>query len=115
MDVIEAIGKRKSVRAFTPDPVSLDMLKEIVEQALRAPSWANTQPWEFAVVTGPMGRGYGNIAQGSHAEAPSSIGDRSMIMIDEKTGSLAHTLFIQGCPGSFSCPSIVHWIQPTSI
>ena len=31
-----------------------------------------------------------------------------------KTGSRVHTLFIQGCPGSFSCPSIVHWIQPTS-
>ena len=38
-----------------------------------------------------------------------------MKMIDEKTGSLEHTLFIQGCPQSFSCPSIVHWIQPTSI
>ncbi|MCJ7594480.1 MAG: nitroreductase [Desulfobacterales bacterium] len=54
MDVIEAIGERKSVRAFKPDPVSLDMLKEIVEQALRAPSWANTQPWEFAIVTGKL-------------------------------------------------------------
>ena len=30
----------------------LDLLKEIIEQAMRAPSWANTQPWEFAVVTG---------------------------------------------------------------
>jgi nitroreductase len=52
MDVIEAIRERKAVRAFKPDPVSLDMLKQIVEQALRAPSWANTQPWEFAIVTG---------------------------------------------------------------
>jgi nitroreductase len=52
MDVIEAIRERKAIRAFKPDPVSLDMLKQIVEQALRAPSWANTQPWEFAIVTG---------------------------------------------------------------
>jgi nitroreductase len=52
MDVIEAIRERKAVRAFKPDPVSLDMLKQIIEQALRAPSWANTQPWEFAIVTG---------------------------------------------------------------
>ncbi|MFH1951667.1 MAG: nitroreductase [Pseudomonadota bacterium] len=52
MDVAEAIKERKSVRAFKPDPVSLDMIREIVEQALRAPSWANTQPWEFAIVTG---------------------------------------------------------------
>jgi nitroreductase len=52
MDVVEAIRERKAIRAFKPDPVPLDMLKQIVEQALRAPSWANTQPWEFAVVTG---------------------------------------------------------------
>jgi nitroreductase len=52
MDVIQAIKERKSIRAFKPDPVSLDLLKNIIEQAMRAPSWANTQPWEFAVVTG---------------------------------------------------------------
>ena len=52
MDVIEAIRERKTVRAFKPNPISQEMLKKIIEQALRAPSWANTQPWEFAVVTG---------------------------------------------------------------
>jgi len=52
MDVIEAIRERKAIRAFKPDPVPLDLLKKIFEQALRAPSWANTQPWEFAIVTG---------------------------------------------------------------
>jgi nitroreductase len=52
MDVVEVIKERKSIRAFKPDPVPRDVLKQIVEQALRAPSWANTQPWEFAIVTG---------------------------------------------------------------
>lgn len=52
MDITEVIGKRKSIRAFKSDPVSLDLIKKIMEPALRAPSWANTQPWEFAVVTG---------------------------------------------------------------
>ena len=52
MDVIQAIKERKSIRAFKPDQVPLDLLKEILELAMRAPSWANTQPWEFAVVTG---------------------------------------------------------------
>jgi nitroreductase len=28
-------------------------MAEIMEAAVRAPSWANTQPWEFAIVTGP--------------------------------------------------------------
>src|SRR4030042_969906 len=52
MEVIDAIKERKSIRAFKPDPVPLDLLKKIIEQALRAPSWANTQPWEFAIATG---------------------------------------------------------------
>jgi len=52
MDVIQAIKERKSIRAFKADPVPMDLLKKIIEQALRAPSWANTQPWEFAVATG---------------------------------------------------------------
>jgi nitroreductase len=52
MDVIDAIKERKSIRAFKPDPVPQDLLKKIIEQALRAPSWANTQPWEFGIATG---------------------------------------------------------------
>jgi nitroreductase len=52
MDVVQAIKERYSVRAFKSDPVPLDLLREIIEQAQRAPSWANTQPWEFAVATG---------------------------------------------------------------
>jgi nitroreductase len=52
MDVIEATRKRKSARAFRADAVPLDILREILEQAIRAPSWGNTQPWEFAIVTG---------------------------------------------------------------
>jgi nitroreductase len=52
MDLLTAIKKRQSIRAFKPDPVPLDMLKKIISQASRAPSWANTQPWEFAVATG---------------------------------------------------------------
>jgi nitroreductase len=52
MDVVQAINERYSVRAFKPDPVPLDLLRKIIEQAQRAPSWANTQPWEFAVATG---------------------------------------------------------------
>jgi nitroreductase len=52
MDVAEAIQQRKSIRAFRPDPVPQKILKEILELALRAPSYDNTQPWEFAIVTG---------------------------------------------------------------
>ena len=52
MDIAEAIGQRKSIRAFKSDAVPKETLKEVMERALRAPSWANTQPWEFAIVGG---------------------------------------------------------------
>jgi nitroreductase len=52
MDISEAIDRRKSIRAFKPDPIPMDTLKGILQAAIRAPSWANTQPWEFAVAAG---------------------------------------------------------------
>ena len=52
MDISEAIEQRRSIRAFKTDPVPKDTLEEIIALALRAPSWANTQPWEFAIAAG---------------------------------------------------------------
>ncbi len=52
MEIVEAIRARRSIRAFKPDPVPREVLRELLELALRAPSFANTQPWEFAIVTG---------------------------------------------------------------
>jgi nitroreductase len=52
VDIIETVKMRKSIRVFKPDPVPREILQEIMELALRAPSWANTQPWEFAIVSG---------------------------------------------------------------
>jgi nitroreductase len=52
MDVIEAIHERRSIRAFRPDPVPRETLEKIMAAALRAPSWENSQPWEFSVLGG---------------------------------------------------------------
>ncbi len=52
MDILESIDKRRSIRAFKPDPVPQAILKEIMELSLRAPSWGNTQPWDFVIATG---------------------------------------------------------------
>jgi nitroreductase len=56
MDVIEAIKGRYSVRAYKPKPVPKEVLTELMNTALRAPSWANTQSWEFAIVGGQVMR-----------------------------------------------------------
>jgi len=54
VDIIEAIRTRKSIRAFKPDPVPKEVLEELLNTCRWAPSWANTQCWEFAVVGGKV-------------------------------------------------------------
>ncbi len=54
MQITEAIKARKSIRAFLPKPVPKQILTEVLELAARAPSWANTQPWEVAVIGGEI-------------------------------------------------------------
>lgn len=52
MELKEAIMTRYSCRAFKPDPVPEALIREILAIAARSPSYANTQPWEVAVVAG---------------------------------------------------------------
>ena len=52
MNVTEAVVRRKSVRAFTDEPVSDDVLRELLTTASRAPSGGNVQPWRIVVVNG---------------------------------------------------------------
>lgn len=54
MDVIEAIRMRKSIRGYKPDPVPKEVLKDVLEAAVRAPSAMNTQPWEITVIGGEV-------------------------------------------------------------
>ena len=52
MELTDAILQRRSIRGFRPDPIPQETLRRVIELASRAVSAQNTQPWEFAVVTG---------------------------------------------------------------
>ncbi|MFC2058311.1 nitroreductase [Chloroflexota bacterium] len=52
VDLIEAIKTRKSIRSFKEEPVSEEVLAEVLDVARWAPSAVNAQPWEFVVLTG---------------------------------------------------------------
>ncbi|MFC1821302.1 nitroreductase [Thermodesulfobacteriota bacterium] len=54
MDVAKAVAERRSIRCFKPDEVPEDLVREILDQARWSPSWGNTQPWEFYVLTGKV-------------------------------------------------------------
>ena len=51
-DVFAAARSRRSIRAYKPDGVPLDILREIVELGGTAPSGSNIQPWHVHVLTG---------------------------------------------------------------
>jgi nitroreductase len=52
MNVTEAINGRHSIRAFLSKPVEKEKLDAVLLASFRAPSCANTQPWEIFAVTG---------------------------------------------------------------
>ena len=51
MDALEAIRKRRSVRAYTGEAIPKEDLETIVDAGRLAASGNNRQPWEFVVVT----------------------------------------------------------------
>ena len=53
LTVTEAIKKRRSIRKFKPDPVSDELISEMLEAARLAPSASNRQPWRFQVIQDP--------------------------------------------------------------
>jgi hypothetical protein len=52
VDILEGMKTRKSIRAFTPKPVTREVMKKILDSASNSPSYTNTQPWEVVVVSG---------------------------------------------------------------
>jgi nitroreductase len=50
VDVDEAIRSRRTLKAFTPEPVGHDVVRELLELAVLAPNHHETEPWRFWVV-----------------------------------------------------------------
>jgi len=54
MDIVNAIKSRKSIRGFLQKSVPQEIIREILDVAIRTPSALNTQPWEFTVLCGEV-------------------------------------------------------------
>jgi len=50
MDALECIHTRRSVRKYLDKDVPIDLIKQILEAAMTAPSAGNQQPWQFIVI-----------------------------------------------------------------
>jgi nitroreductase len=50
LDVPSAITQRRSIKSFKPDPISPELLKQLVELTVAAPSSYNIQDWRIVIV-----------------------------------------------------------------
>ncbi len=50
MQFSELLLKRRSIRKYTDKPVSIDVLKEVIDDSILAPSAGNEQPWKYIIV-----------------------------------------------------------------
>lgn len=51
MDVFEAMYTARALRRFRPEPVPDDVLFQLIDAAIRAPTGHNAQDWRFVIVT----------------------------------------------------------------
>lgn len=57
MEFLEVVNGRRSIRGYLDKPVEKEVLEEVLNNARRAVSANNIQPWHFAIVTGePLAR-----------------------------------------------------------
>ncbi len=52
MEFEDVVRGRRSIRAYTTEPVPQDLIREILDEARWAPSSRNTQAWSIWVVMG---------------------------------------------------------------
>lgn len=50
MDAMQAILSRRSVRRYASQPVSDELVRELLRAAMNAPSAGNERPWQFVVI-----------------------------------------------------------------
>ena len=75
METLEAIHTRRSVRAFTEEPIPEELLRQVLQAGVGAPSGGNVQPWGFVVVRSPQR------VQALRALAPGIIGQPNALIV----------------------------------
>ena len=50
MDALECLLTRRSIREYTDEPVSEELVEKLLQAAMMAPSARNQQPWHFVVI-----------------------------------------------------------------
>ena len=74
MDVSQALRERRSVRAFTSQVPSAELVQQLMQDAALAASGGNMQPWRVAAITGePLQALLADVAKTSAEENPAHL------------------------------------------
>jgi nitroreductase len=65
--VLEAIKSRRSTPKMRPDPVPREVIEQMLEAAVWAPTHRMTEPWRFYVLGGEAKRRFGDIRRRARA------------------------------------------------
>jgi len=77
VNVIEAIRKRRSIRAYQDRPVEEEKLRAVLEAGRLAPSAGNRQEWRYLVVQDPETRS--KLAEAAHGQA--FVGQAPVVLV----------------------------------
>lgn len=53
IDLFEAIHSTRALRYLKPDPIPMEIIRELLDAAIRGPSGGNSQGWRWLVITDP--------------------------------------------------------------
>jgi nitroreductase len=84
MDVFECIRKRKSVRWYTQEMPSREMIEQCLEAASWAPNPTSQQPWKFIVLTGTALQQVSSVIADSYGEAAAAKAELPEPPVPEK-------------------------------
>ena len=60
MDLLEGLQTRRSIRAYSDQPITREQLREIIRLGTMAPSGRNNQPWRFVTIVAPRNQPQGS-------------------------------------------------------
>lgn len=88
MDIFEAIKSRRSMGLVSDEPVSKDLINQILEAGTWAPSHYRTEPWKFFVLTGEsrirLGKTLAKIEEQQMEDPTSESNQKKLTKIQEK-------------------------------
>ncbi|MBM4183069.1 MAG: nitroreductase [Gemmatimonadetes bacterium] len=96
MNLFDAIRARRSIKDFTPRPVSREQIEQLLEAAVQAPNHRLTEPWRFYVLGAQARRAYGaalGARKAKRAEDPAAAAE-VIRKVEEKHAALPAMLAV---------------------